>query len=237
MSAEISFTVIINNPGTIISLPLTNVTSVDINWGNGQIVPYNSDYPTFTYNSTGTFIIELTNSNFISINNQNNPSSTGFNTTLSNFSYNRQINSLTSFSLAFYNVETNFSVNFALDVTNNVKSMDEMFYNCFLFNDSLSNLNTVACTKFNRMMEACSSFNQTVSFDLRAATTSEKMFIGCTNLNSPVNLINTNLITNLSEMFRFCSSFNKPISMDLSSATTLFGMFAGCTILNSPINF
>jgi hypothetical protein len=238
MSNNISFTVTISQNPTTIVLPVTGVTSIDIEWGDGtNELGITSDYPTHTYTSISSFTISL-NGIFTRLNNQSSPDPIGYNNCLRNFSYYNQISSLTSFANAFQGVTTNFTLFFAPNVTNNVTSMEAMFFYCTAFTASafsLSDLNTDANQRFDRMFEGCFEFNQPISFDVRAATTVFRMFRECLKLNSPITLTNTSLIKDFGSMFENCSSFNQPISFDTSAATTFQAMFIQCTSLNSSV--
>ena len=68
--------------------------------------------------------------------------------------------------------------------TSLVTNMTEMFYNCTLFNQSLSNFNTSKVTSMAYMFNWCAAFNQDVSsFDIRLVTSMLSMFSGANALS------------------------------------------------------
>ena len=233
MSTQISFTVITIDVGTSITLPIAGVTSVDIYWGDasGSSSTYTSNYPSFTYDLSGTYIINLSNCNFTTINNQNNSSGIGFKNSLSNFSYYNQISSLTSFANAFFNVQTDFSLDISSNVTSNVQAMNAMFYGCSNFNHPVL-FDTTVCTTFENMFVNCTAFNQPVSFDTHSATTLATMFTNCVIFDSSLNLTDTSSVSDFNNMFYGCTKFNQPVPFDTSSANNFSNMFSGCSAFN-----
>jgi hypothetical protein len=237
MSTQISFTVITIEDGTLITLPIAGVTSVDISWGDasGSSFTSNSDYPDFTYDSSGTYIINLSNCNFTTINNENNPNRAVFNNSLSNFSYYNQISSLTSFANAFYGAQIDFSLDISSNATSNVSAMNAMFYGCTNFNQPVL-FDTTACNTFENMFNGCSAFNQPVSFNTSSVNSLANMFYGCGIFDSSLNLTDTSSVSDFNNMFGGCSVFNQPVPFDTSSATNFSNMFDGCSAFNQDIS-
>jgi len=94
--------------------------------------------------------------------------------------------------------------------TSAVTTMDAMFTNCSLFNQSLS-FNTSAVTSMGEMFTYCSVFNQPLSFNTSAVEFMNRMFREATAFNQNISSWNTGAVTDMSQMFRDAPAFNQNI--------------------------
>ena len=123
--------------------------------------------------------------------------------------------------------------------TQNVKDMNQMFYNCSdLQSVDLSSFNTASVTDMSSMFQRCSDLQNVdlSGWNTEKVTDMNQMFQECSALQS-VNLSNFNTanVTDMDEMFWDCSSLQ---SLDLSgfntaSVTDMDGMFKECSSLQS----
>jgi len=204
----------------IITLPLVGLNNVVINWGDGNQTTENTTNPSHTYNNTGSYTISIISGAFSQLSTQSISGGNLFFSSLSSFAYNIKINALTSFSNAFFNVSTNFTITFANNVTNNVTDMSSMFNNATAFNQTISNLDTSNVTTMYQMFRYTSAFN---NGDLLNQS------------NIPL-VLNTSNVSNFGGMFSY-SSFNQDISsFNTSNATSLAAMFYSATAFNQPLN-
>jgi len=232
MATEMSFTLTTQSGLRNVNLSLDGVTSVTVNWGDGNIETVTSNFPPHTYITAGTYTISLSNSNFTRLNNSNN--SSDFSAQLSNFTYNIQISSLTNFRYAFNNVATNFTITLAdASVTNNVLNMGYMFEYASAFNQPL-NFNTSSVNNMEYMFAGASSFNSTLTFNTSSVGNMSFMFQDATSFNKPVNF-NTSAVRELDGMFQRARAFNHTINFDGSNLIRVDNMFDGASAFNSPV--
>ena len=119
-----------------------------------------------------------------------------------------------------------------------VTTMSYMFFDCTVFNQSVSNFNTEKVTDMSWMFSGCSAFNQSVSnFNTEKVTDMRGMFDGCRVFNQSVSNFNTAAVTNMSSMFWLCFTFNQSVgSFNTEKVTDMSGMFAYCSAFNQSVS-
>ena len=243
-----------NSSDKNIILPIIGSVNVTIDWDNGSIITYTSDYPSFTYTSDGTYNISVTGS-FTHLNNPSPPdpfTQINFSTYLTEFQYNTQIPTLTNFSNAFSNIYRNFTISIADDtITSNVTDMSYMFYKEYpysffgfnefnSFNYPLTNLNTSNVTNMRYMFYNVIDFNQPLNFDTSKVLDMSYMFYRNNedfNFNGALNFTDTSKVTNMSNMFNNARGFNQPLNFDTSSVTNMSRMFSDAATFNKDLSF
>ena len=122
-------------------------------------------------------------------------------------------------------------------IPSNVTSTSEMFYNCPLFNQDLSNWDTSNVTNMSAMFESCESFTQDLStWNTSNVTDMSRMFAWTYVFNGDVSTWDTSNVTDMSYTFAGCEFFNQDLSnWNTSSVTNMEGMLSSITDFNQPI--
>lgn len=112
--------------------------------------------------------------------------------------------------------------------TSNVVDMNNMFFNCKYFNESLS-FNTCNVRDMSLMFYGCENFNQTLNLDTRNVINMSYMFCGCVNFNQKLNF-DTSSVKDMDGMFEGCESLEHKSDF-ASKFEKQFDMFEGCVKL------
>jgi surface protein len=148
-----------------------------------------------------------------------------------------------NFDFGTYAAQTNGSLfdgcslleSIATDIpTENVTTMRYMFYECTVFNGSLS-FDTSSVTDMRDMFYYCENFNQPLSFDTSSVTDMSSMFEECFAFNQDLSFFDTSNVTNMSSMFYVALNFNQPLSFDTSNVTDMRHMF-GISSFNQDLS-
>ena len=155
--------------GLTVKIPLiysSGTPVITVSWGGtGTVNP--SDPLSYTYTYSGIYNIEV---------NVNTVLLGTYGSTLSVYStFNQNITEVVSWGTglnikscnsAFYNASPNVSklIAVANDLPSGVTDMSYMFYNCSLFNQSLS-FNTTSVTTMSFMFYGCKVFNSIIPFN------------------------------------------------------------------------
>ena len=118
--------------------------------------------------------------------------------------------------------------------------LDDMFKDCWSFNQPLIISNTRAGLSLINTFENCYNFNQTFSYltSSKTAPSLNNTFRNCRNFNQEIQLV----ITNSDNTFRDCHSFNSNIIYDVSLYTPSFSgncqnFFRDCWNFNYNISY
>lgn len=117
----------------------------------------------------------------------------------------------------------------------NIQYLNEFFYECTNFNQTL-NLNVPSAITTAAMFKSCFALNSSITINCPNVTDMGNMFFACTSLNSSVNLTTQN-VTNMVAMFQSCTSFNQLVLLDTSNVVYMQNMFFNCGAFNQEINF
>lgn len=116
-----------------------------------------------------------------------------------------------------------------------------MFHNCFKLvgNEQFGKWTTTNITDMNQMFQNCYLFNQDISnWDVSNVTNMRAMFNGARVFNQNLNDWDVSNVTNMGYMFQFASQFNQPLdkwATKVSKVTDMMAMFNG-TKFNQDIN-
>ena len=234
---NIEFVVTLTSDLTI-TLPIQGSVNVSIEWGDGTALDYTTNNPSYTYSAAGTYIIRVGGTfTHLSTSGTNGT----YRTSVLNFTYLSQISALTNFSSAFAGITTNPTLEFGVNLTNNVTNMSGMFSGTSTFNKSLSTLNTSNVTNMAQMFYYAGAFNHPSvdSFDVSNVGSFYQMFgdnpVFNQSLNS-WNLKTTPVGIGMDNMFNFASSFNGNISSwNTVAVTNMASMFQNASNFNQPI--
>jgi surface protein len=115
--------------------------------------------------------------------------------------------------------------------------MNNLFNNCFVFNQPLDQWNTSSLTTAINLFANCYLFNQPVAgFDVSGVTNMSSMFLRCYAFNQPIGNWDVGACTNFSGMFTLASSFDQDLSgWNTGSATTMNSMFHTASAFNHPV--
>lgn len=219
-------------------LPLTGVTSIDVDWGDGTVdTGITSDNPTHTYTTAGTYPISVTGSaTRVLFNNSGSQSKLRTVTNLGNLGW-------TNFYLAFSGCSNMTSFVCGDCDTSSVTDMRGMFLNCSSATTiDVSGFNTSNVTYFGRnlqgMFAGCSSVTalDVSGFDTSQALWMNAMFRFCSSVTTlDVSGFNTANCTDMGNMFDSCSLIT---TLDVSgfntaNVTRMDGMFQNCTALTT----
>lgn len=243
--------------GTTIILPLYGITSVTINWddGNEETINTSGDIE-HTYDTEGVYNVTIdgTFSQF----------GKGWDTYDNADKLTRVIDfgdvGLTSLSGAFRNAEnltevpdtlpstiinTSWAFNSASsfnqeldtwDVTN-ITNMYGMFIDAVIFNGNITNWNVENVTEMTLMFAGAEAFNQNIGdWDVSNVTDMYSMFSRAHSFNQDIGGWDVSSVENMSYMFAYCYVFNQDIGgWDVGEVTTMSGMFHGATNFNQDI--
>jgi len=243
-------------------LPMRSVTSIDVDWGDGNIsTGITSDDPTHVYATAGTHSISVTGTaGTVAFYNSGSEGKLRTVTNLgalgwSTFSFSfRDCTSMTSFDAGDCDTSsvTNMGLMFhgcssltALDVSNfntsSVASMSFMFYNCSSLTAlDVSNFNTSSVTDMNDMFSGCSSLTtlDVSNFNTSSVASMIGMFYGCSSLTTlDVSSFDTSSVTTMRGMFNGCSSLTTldVSNFNTSNVTSMFRMFNNCSSLTDIV--
>ncbi len=119
-----------------------------------------------------------------------------------------------------------------------VTRMDEMFYNAYYFNRSLSHWNTSKVTSMSGMFCGAKDFNQYIgSWDVSNVRDMKWMFMGAFNFNQDISKWNVSKVVSMIQMFSEAVSFNQSLEKwDVSGVKKMGWMFDGASSFNKPLN-
>ncbi len=245
------------SPGTTITLPLYGITSVTINWGDGneETIITSGDIE-HTYGAEGVYNVTI-DGTFTRFGKKHD--------TYDNADkLIRLIDfgdvGLTSLAGAFRNAEnltevpttlpstiinTSWAFNSASsfdqeldtwDVTN-ITNMYGMFKDAVIFNGNITNWNVENVTKMTIMFAGAEAFNQNIGdWDVSNVTDMYSMFSRAYSFNQDIGGWDVSSVENMSYMFASCYVFNQDIGgWDVGEVTTMSGMFHGATNFNRDI--
>lgn len=142
---------------------------------------------------------------------------------------------------AFYGC-TNLTVSAADNLTfSGIGSLNQMFRACTSITTipTLTAWDLTGVTNFDQMFYDCVLFNQVLTdLDIDEAVTMREMFFNCDSLNSAILWgSKTSNVTDMFGLFRGCAIFNQNISgWDVSSVQNLSGTFADTGAFNQNIS-
>jgi surface protein len=143
-----------------------------------------------------------------------------------------------SLTVAFRNCTTLTTVN-NMDLwdTSSVIDMNNMFQNCFVFNQPIGTWDTSSVQFMSNMFSAANLFNQPIgTWNTSSVTNMTGMFNNATLFNQPIGTWNTSSVLLMNVMFLNATSFNQPIgAWNTSSVMDMNGMFNNATLFNQPI--
>ena len=142
---------------------------------------------------------------------------------------------ITSFENS-YNGCSNFIGSFVNWDSLVVNSMFQSFKDCLVFNENISNLNTINCFSFISTFNGATSFNQPLTFDTSNVLNCYRMFKGATSFDQNLTW-DLSLCTTFTEMFSGATAFNSDLNFTLGSATGLTQTFLNATNFNKPLNW
>jgi surface protein len=245
------------SPGTTITLPLYGITSVTINWGDGNeetIITSGDIEHTYgaegVYNVTidGTFtrfgkkhdtydnadkLIRLIDFGDVGLTSlagafRNAENLTEVPTTLPSTIINT---SRTFYSAASFNQDLD-----TWDVTN-ITDMSVMFRKAVAFNGNITNWNVENVTTMSSMFAYAESFNQDIGgWDVSNITNMYSLFYYASSFNQNIGGWDVSSVENMGYMFAYCNEFNQDIGgWDVGEVTTMNGMFHGATNFDRDI--
>lgn len=118
--------------------------------------------------------------------------------------------------------------------TENVTSMDYMFYSCANLT-VIPILNTSKVTRMYSMFYSCDKLRSINQLDTSNVVNMNNMFAYCANLTS-ITLLDTSKVTNMEYMFQNCFILTTIPKLDTSKVTTMQYMFFNCYALNTVPN-
>lgn len=125
-----------------------------------------------------------------------------------------------------------FNQNLGVINIQNATAMDNMFYQCFLYNnggsDSIKNWPVNNVTNFSATFYGCSAFNQPLLWVMNNATTTNGMFRACIAFNQNISSWNLSNNTDFGGMLYSCHAFQQNlgswnVSNGLSFTNFMFG--------------
>jgi len=127
---------------------------------------------------------------------------------------------------------TNVDGLIAYSDTENVTTMNSMFYSCRNLT-SVPLLDTSSVIFMSIMFQECPALTSVPAYDTSNVTSMQAMFNGCSSLTT-IPLFNTGKVTVTQNMFKNCSALVSVPALDMSkisSATNMANMFSGCSNL------
>lgn len=245
------------SPGTTITLPLYGITSVTINWGDGNEENFTTSADIeHTYVSEGTYQVNISGSfskfgkdsqtydnadKLIKVLNFGDVGLTdlsgAFRNAVNLIALPTQIPStITNMSFMFYNASS-FNQDLPWDVSN-VTSMNAMFREAISFNGAINDWNVENVTTMASMFAYAENFNQDISnWDVSNVTDMYSIFYNATSFNGDIGSWDVSNVQNMSFMFYRCANFNQAIgSWDVSHAETMAYMFIEASSFNQDIS-
>jgi surface protein len=245
----------------LVTLPMTVSSPVTIDWGDGttttQGAPFTKVYATpgdyhikvkitaskevsnFMFNLTGDRLklIDIKNWGWVKL----GPAGRNFYgcDNLVTITAKDVPTGLTNMNYMFANCSKLSTIDKLADWnTSNVTNMAFTFYNCSVFNQSISNFNTANVTDFTYMFGNARLFNQSVSnFNTAKATSFAGMFLGAWVFNQSVSNFNTALVTRMDGMFGEAYKFNQSVSnFNTANVTNMFSMFRNAWAFNQSVS-
>ena len=189
--------IVTGNINTTMSLPFGDISSINVNWGNGLISTYTTA-PSNVYSNIGSYSIRISGyatsfgntagyigSNIISSISQwgtiGLTSLSGACSKASNLvSVPSTISPYITDTSYMFNDVTIFNQNISSWNTSNIINMSYMFQTAIAFNKDISPWNTSKVTTMQRMFSGATAFNQNLStWSVLNLTTAINMFCGC----------------------------------------------------------
>ena len=219
-----------------ISLPLSGVQSVTVNWGDGtqlQTINNSKGPHSHTYATEGTYTITITGS-MIQFGNQcfDWKGSKMLTDVVS-----WDMDSLTSLAGAFKRASNLTSVPNMLPT--NVVDLYGLFWCAAKFNDpNIINWDTAKITNMSNMFLCASEFNQPIgSWDVSNVTNTQNMFNQADKFNQDISGWDLRSVMVAGSMFYHAKSFNGDISgWDTSNIVNMRSMFEGAVAFNQDIS-
>ena len=115
--------------------------------------------------------------------------------------------------------------------TSNVTNMNNLFFECSKLT-SIPQLDTSKVTDMANMFYNCHELTTIPQLNTGNVTTMFYMFYGCYNLTS-IPLLDTNKVENMIGMFYGCLSLTTIPQLDTSNISNTSRMFAGCRVLTT----
>jgi surface protein len=194
-----------------VTLPINTGTITQINWG-GVIQAFPGDYPTYTFPSPGTYVVEVTGTDITSFN-YTGGTGRAFLNSCDDFG----AVGLTDMSYMFYACTNLNSVPTSLPP--NVGNMTQMFLNATAFNQDISSWDVSSVTDMTGMFSGASAFN---NGDLTNAA------------SKPLNWTNTSNLQSINGMFNDANAFNQDVSRwNVSNVQGMAGAFGYTTSFNN----
>lgn len=241
-------------PGcTTITLPLSGVTAIDVDWGDGRKDLDANNSPSHTYSGpagvktvkvSGTFtkwgdpaakpcITQVTKWEETGTTDL----SYGF-ANAANLTEVKQIpKSSTNLSYMF-NQSTYFNGDISAWDVSNVTDMSYMFNYARSFDGKIGSWKTNKVTNMSNMFAWGNSFNSDIStWNVGNVTNMSNMFYMSTEFNKPINWSTSSKVTNMNNMFAYAGKFNSSLVLNTINVTDMGYMFKQSSEFNQPLNF
>ncbi len=224
---------------TTFTLPLeaTGTYNFRCYWGDGTssaITAYNQAEITHTYPSAGTYNIEIYGTcygwKFVTAGEKTKITEIKQWGTLRLGNANSYFSGCSNLTITATDI---------LDLTGTT-TFQGMFTGCSKLTSipSLTSWNTANITTMNSMFDQCALFNQSlVGLNTANVTNMAQLLRGCTVFNGSVTNLNTSKVTTLVSTFNGCTAFNQPLTgWDCTKVTTYQSMLTGCTNFNQDLS-
>ncbi len=132
---------------------------------------------------------------------------------------------------------TSFNQDIGGWVVSNVTQMNSMFQGATSFNQDIGSWNVSSVIQMNNMFNGATSFDQDIGgWVVSNVNIMRGMFEGATSFNQNIGDWDVSNVTNINYMFEGATSFNQNIeSWKVSSVIYMAGMFEGATSFNQDI--
>ena len=120
-------------------------------------------------------------------------------------------------------------------------SMNNMFYNCYIFDGDLNNWDVSTITDMSNLFIAALAYNQPMNlWDVSNVTNMGGMFLIAESFNQPIGNWDVTNVTNMARMFDGFTrdmAFNQPLNdWDVDNVTSMYAMFRRAANFDQPLN-
>jgi surface protein len=222
----------------------TDITDYDfyIDWGDGttEMVSGDNPYPSHSYDTAGTYTIEISgtfpriflNAGFDDITDPKKENAAKLRS-IDQWGSIQWESMAHAFSGA---VNMTYAATDAPDLSN-VAQMNEMFQEASSFNGEIGGWDVSTVQNMRGTFEGAASFNGDLgNWDVSSVTTMDAMFAGAGSFNQDIGSWSVSSVTDMSRMFDEASSFDQDISgWDVSNVQTMNRMFQKASSFDQPV--